>query len=200
MSRIFDEILYAGFKADKIPGKTADARKWYREKAKDFGRVNESAFFKDVSPNEYKSQAFPGRMYMFYYDPKHKDTLPYYDRVPLVFPVDKAPGGFYGLNLHYLPLKERAILMDALYETINNKRYDNTTKLKLSYQTLISASKYKLFKPAFKRYLTAHVRSRFVHIAPVEWDIALWMDVAKFEKASAKKVWDDSRNIIKANK
>lgn len=200
MGKIFDEILYAGFKENKIPCKTKDARNWYRNKAKEAGKINETELFKDATEKEFKSQVFPGRMYMFYYDPKHKDTLPYYDRVPLIFMVDKAPGGFYGLNLHYLPLKERAILMDNLYETINNNKYDNSTKLKISYKLLISASKFGLFKPAFKRYLSAHVRSRFIHVPSVEWDVALWMDVAKFQKSSATKVWEDTRSQIRANR
>ena len=43
-----------------------------------------------------------GRMSMFFYDPKFKKELPYYDRFPLTILVEPAPGGFYGLNLNYL--------------------------------------------------------------------------------------------------
>jgi hypothetical protein len=40
-----------------------------------------------------------GSMQMFFYDPKTKETLPYYDTFPLVVVVGPAEGGFYGLNL-----------------------------------------------------------------------------------------------------
>ena len=136
-------------------------------------------------------------MYFFMYDAKHKETLPYYDSFPLIFPVDRTENGFYGLNMHYLPLQLRAKLMDSLYDVTNNERYDESTKLKLSYNILKSAEKFKPFKPTFKRYLTSNVRSRFVEIAPAEWDIALFLNAEQFIGATKTKVWADSRKIIK---
>jgi len=136
-------------------------------------------------------------MYLFNYDPKTKAELPYYDRYPLIFPVQGAPGGFYGINMHYLPYTLRAKLMDALYELSNNKRYDENTKLRLSYEVLKGASKYKLFKPTFKRYLSGHVRSRFVEISSSEWDIALFLPLESFAKASKSSVWADSRRMAR---
>ena len=43
-----------------------------------------------------------GRLNMFFYDPKYKKTLPYYDTFPLVLPIERIPGGFAGINFHYL--------------------------------------------------------------------------------------------------
>ena len=86
--------------------------------------------------------------------------------------------------------------MDALYDITNNQKYDETTKLRLSYDLLNSASKYRFFKPTFKKYLNNHVRSRFVEINPTEWDIALFLPVERFEKASKSQVWKDSRAMI----
>ena len=86
--------------------------------------------------------------------------------------------------------------MDALYEITTNQKYDDSTRLRLSYQLLNSASKYRYFKPTFKKYLNKHVRSRFVEINPSEWDIALFLPVERFEKASKSTVWKDSRNMI----
>ncbi len=40
-----------------------------------------------------------GVMNLFGYDPKHKATLPYYDRFPLILPLDPAKGGFIWLKL-----------------------------------------------------------------------------------------------------
>ena len=135
-------------------------------------------------------------MYFFSYDPKYKATLPYYDRFPLIFKVGQYRGGFEGINMHYLPYRLRARLMDALYETSNNKRYDETTRLRITYDLLKAATKYKEFKPTYKKYLNQHVRSRFVEIGATEWDIALFLPVERFEKASKTAVWRDSRNAI----
>lgn len=196
MAKLFDEILLKGIKSGQVPARSSTARQWFREKAKSLGKIKESEILRD-DPERLKNTNAVGSMYFFMYDPKHKKTLPYYDAFPLIFPVEKVKGGFYGLNMHYLPLNLRAELMDALYDITNNKRYDDKTKLKLSYGILKGAEKYDLFKPTFKRYLNAHVRSRFVKIHPTEWDIALWLNSEQFVKASKTKVWADSRKIIK---
>lgn len=135
-------------------------------------------------------------MYHFKYEPKTAKTLPYYDRFPLIFMVGPAQGGFYGMNLHYLPPQLRAKLMDGLYDLTNNTRYDDTTKLKLSYDLLNSASKFRYFKPTFKHYLNQHVRSKFIEIDSTEWDTALFLPTERFEKAKKTKVWADSRKMI----
>ena len=36
----------------------------------------------------------PGNMYLFLYDPKYKETLPYYDTAPLVIPFKSVAAGF----------------------------------------------------------------------------------------------------------
>lgn len=190
--KLFDDILLKGIRAGQMPARTSTARLWYRDKAKSLGRVQESTILRGDT-DRLKNRSAIGKMYFFLYDPKHKKTLPYYDSFPLIFPVSKTENGFYGINFHYLPYELRAKLMDALYDVVSNTKYDDTTKLKLSYTILKSAEKFKPFQPAFKQYLNAHVRSRFVQIHPTEWDIALFLDVAQFEKASQTTVWRDSK-------
>jgi len=138
-----------------------------------------------------------GKMYAFFYDPKHKKTLPYYDRFPLIFKIENVPNGFMGINLHYLPPPLRAKLMDALYNLTTNNRYDETTKLRMSYEILNSASKYRYFKPTLKMYLNAHVKSRFLEVSSVEWDMALFLPTERFVKANKSAVWKDSRAAIR---
>ena len=136
-------------------------------------------------------------MLLFQYDAKHKDTLPYYDRFPLIFPINIVKGGFMGINMHYLPPQLRAQLMDQLYSISSNDRYDAKTRLNLSYDVLNGASKFRLFRPTIKRYLQRQVRSRFIKIASSEWDIALFLPLQKFVGASSNKVYADSRKIIR---
>jgi hypothetical protein len=86
--------------------------------------------------------------------------------------------------------------MDMLYELLNNKSYDETTRLRLTYQVLKNLSKFNYFKPTIKRYLTSHVQSRIVKIDPTEWDFAMFLPTARFQKARDRKVWDDSISKI----
>ena len=198
MAVLFDDILNRGIRQGKIPAQTSKARDWYRDTAKDYKSVRENDFFgKKGSKDRMTSMPLVGSMYMYEYSAKNKDTLPYYDRMPLIFPYRKVKGGFYGLNMHYLPLPLRAKLMDALYDTANNKRYDETTRLRLSYEVLEGAAKFKEFKPCIKRCLTSQVRSKFMYAYPSEWDIALFLPTERFVGASNSSVWADSRSKIK---
>lgn len=195
MATIFDTVLTKGVRAGQIPARTEAARTWYRDTAQSYRRLDERALMKSDT-ERLTSTPMVGSMYMYYYDPKHKKTLPYYDRFPLVFPYRKVPGGFMGINLHYLPLVYRAKLMDALYDVTNNKNFDETTKLKMNYQVLSSAAKFKYFAPCVKHYLTEHLRSRFLYVYPSEWDIALFLPTERFQGATKQKVWADSKKLI----
>ena len=136
-----------------------------------------------------------GQMYFFVYDPKHKKTLPYYDKFPLIFPINTYDDGFLGINLHYLDIRSRARLLQQLKSLANNKRYDETTKLKISYSILQGTG--KLFEPCVKRYLSNHVKSKFIRVDASEWDDAIFLPVEAFEKAPASRVWRESRKRTK---
>lgn len=194
--QFFDNILSTGVRSGKIPARETAARQWYRDTAKTYRNISERGLMSSGG-DRLTSQPLVGQMYMFYYDAKHKATLPYFDRFPLIFPYKKVKGGFMGLNLHYLPLQYRAKLMDALYETANNDKYDESTRLNLSYSILNNASKFKYFKPCIKHYLTGQVKSRFLYVYPSEWDIALFLPLERFEGANKSTVYADSRKIIR---
>jgi len=195
MAKVFDEILVKGVREGKIPAREQQARDWYRTTAKKFSGVTESSLMRS-DRNRLKNRPAMGSMYFFMYDAKHKQTLPYWDRFPLIFPFEKAKGGFRGINLHYLPHPLRAQLMDALYDISNNDRYDESTKLKINYKILKNSSNLNYFKPCVKHYLRDHLKSRFLYVYPSEWDIALFLPLERFEKASKTKVWADSRKMV----
>lgn len=199
MATVFDTIITQGVRAGQIPARTNQAREWFRETAGKMNRINEREMLRsDMS--RMTTQPLLGSMYMFYYDPKYKEELPYYDRFPLIFPYKKVKGGFMGLNLHYLPLQFRAKLMDGLYDYANNTRYDESTKLKLNYELLTRASKLRWFQPCLKHYLTQHVQTKFMYVYPSEWDIALFLPTERFVKAKKNQVWMDSKRMLGVRK
>jgi len=194
MSNLFQKLELAAFRKGITP-RTAESRAWFQKQAGYLGRINNNALLKEpVLKTE--SDQIPGGMFMYFYDPKTKATLPYYDKFPLTIIVGPAAGGFTGLNLHYLPMVLRAKLLDALMDITSDKKYDDNTKFNLSYNTLKKASKMRYFKPCFKRYLTANVKSRFARVPASEWEIATFLPTASFEKASKTTVWKDSRGMI----
>lgn len=199
-SNYFTDILDKGIRSGQMPAKSREAREWFRKQTREnIKRVNERKFLGEQA--RHRDGVRIGGMYAFQYDAKHKATLKYWDRVPLVFPFKFERDGFVGINLHYLPPKLRARLMDGLYEHVTNTRYDDTTRIRLDYQLLNNVSNLRYFKPCVKRYLYSHVRSPFTYILPTEWDIRISLPLARFAKRTANRVYADSeRSLYKVKK
>lgn len=174
----------------------AAARVWYRTLAQTVKGTNIPNLIKS-SPQNQVTSIEPGRMYLFNYDAKLKDVLPYWDRFPLIFPFSVESDHFLGINLHYLPLIYRAQLMDALYDITNNKKFDKSTKLKISYELLKNTAKFKNFKPCVKMYLNGHVKSNFLLVPSDEWDIALFLPLERFTKNKNVVYRDSTLAILK---
>lgn len=191
---IFDKISAAAFRAG-IRSRTPESEEWFGKKVKELAVPSRTKILKDDAL-EKQTKIRVGDMVMYFYDPKTKETLPYYDKFPLTIIVGPAPGGFYGLNLHYLPVPLRAKMLDSLMDITNNRKYDETTKFQATYNTLKRASKLKYFKPCFKHYLNSNVRSRFAYVPPPEWEIATFLPTADFQKSGKSTVYKDSRAAI----
>ena len=163
---------------------------WFRKKIKEFGAPTSTKLIRE---GKRSNNPFFGRLNMFFYSPKYKDKLPYYDRFPLVLPLEKNRGGFMGINMHYLPIPLRAELLDKLYEFSNNDKFDNTTKLTATYNKVKNID---LVRPTLHRYLYNFVESQFRRIDANEFIVATLLPVQRFKKATDRKVWKDSREMI----
>lgn len=192
----FQKLLMEAEKDGIILDNSAESLAWLKQKYTEISPrdVMPKEFIRDI--DRYRKAPLLGRLYMFLYNPKHKDGLPYYDRFPLVYPIRRVAGGFYGLNIHYLAPRYRALLMDSLYSTISNTKFDETTRLKINYDILNAASKYRWFKPCVKHYLNAHLSSQLLYIDPKEWNLALFVPSEQFRKANKRDVWQDSREMF----
>lgn len=184
-----------------IRERTRKAKKWLfnnvRELVKNnYSYDNRTNLLNQGDSISRNSRRFVGKMYMFLYDPKLKQQLPYYDRFPLIFILEIYKDGFLGINLHYLPPIMRLKLFNRLLHIANNRSFDETTRLKLSYETIKNFSKYRYAIPCIKRYLTSHIRSRMRCVPGDDWVIALFLPTESFKKKSMEVVWNDSRKII----
>jgi len=189
MAYLLDRIKQSLAKEGLTP-RTFKARSWLRAKVGDL-KPTAASLMKDRE--RLKDKSFIGKMYFFFYDPKMKDSLPYYDRFPLVIPIERYQNGFLVLNLHSIHPKQRIILLDNLSSTLNNANYNETTKLKINYDYLSRASRAFQAMPCIKRYLYSNITSRFLEISADEWDIAALLPVENFMGANSTKVYSDSR-------
>ena len=102
MASLFD-TLQANAQRAGVTARTRRSQLWFQKNIKDLAIPTRQKLLKDPAL-EPTSREIAGHMYMYFYDPKTKADLPYYDRLPLIFPYKSVKGGFYGLNMHYLPL------------------------------------------------------------------------------------------------
>lgn len=193
MSNIFNRLERNAFRAGITP-RTKESREWFMKKAMNMRSINREALMKE-DPIKSRSKQIIGGMFMFTYDPKHKETLPYYDVFPLVIVLKPAKGGFLGLNLHYLPPKLRMQFFANIMD-IQGSNVDEDTKFKLTYRMLQKSSNLRYFKPCVKHYLNSQVTSKFAEVPAPEWEIAIFLPTAQFRKANSYKVHYDSRQMI----
>lgn len=169
--------------------KTKKAIDWYKEEISKLKNINKLDVL--ASNKKHQRKRFkPGTMALYFYSPKHKDTLPYYDTFPCTIFIEPTKDGFYGLNMHYLPPVMRAKLLHQLY------KFNTGNKFKLSYDLLKGLSN-TMWKPAFKRYLNKQVKSNFIIVPEESMNAAVFLPVSNFKKASTSAVWTDSRKKAK---
>jgi hypothetical protein len=155
-------------------------------------------------PNTIKREEFrntkrfiKGGLFFFYYDPKTKEDLPYYDKFPLVLMLERYDDGFLGLNLHYLPIKYRVAFMNKLLDYGRFDEDGDPVRIRITYDILTATKRFKEFRPCIKRYLTSHVKSRILAVQPEEWETAVFLPVHQFKKAKPDKVWRESVQEIR---
>jgi len=162
---VFDKIL------DTTTGpKSYD---WYRKQVQAMTTPGARSLI-----NQGKATIRPkyGVMNLFGYDPKFKETLPLYDRFPLIFPLEPAKGGFYGINFHYLQPGARVAFLRQLAKYSSDKNYDKKTRYN------IGKLSGRYYKKTIKHYLYSQVRSSFLNITADEMAIAIFLPVARFKK------------------
>lgn len=184
LEKIFDKYRYDS----TIEAKS---KTWFQQQALllSKAKINNKRLF---SEERITTRIMPGKLYMFYYDPKNKQTLPYYDQFPLVFPYQKTENGFMGLNMHYLPHFHRVQLMSRLMQFASNKNLDATTKLKYSWQIIGGLARFKLAEACIKHYLNDHVESMFIEVPATDWHTAMMLPVERFVGSNKNTVWGDS--------
>lgn len=187
--------------ASYLSQKTRESIDWYRRKILGIGKQDN---LKDPD-NRMKKVGQPniGSIIMFsYYDPKYKDELPFWDIFPLVIPLEpprtvatksykgEAPSpSFLGLNLHYLPPMARAALLQSLLDLRNNDRYDDTTRLNISYGILKNAARqFAGFENCIHRYMLNRITSSFHEIHPSDWERIVVLPLQRWKINPNKRI------------
>lgn len=205
-SRIFDTIRDRVEKSEGLLPMERRAMFWFQQygtflsqwqqknERRTFSTIQSDTFTKRLVPPK---AAFPGYLYFFQYQPTVTTQQAYYDRLPLTLVLERTPESFLGLNFHYLPYRIRAGFFDALYSTRLVKKQDPLqTQIRVTYRILSLTTKYKAFKPCLRRYRYKNCRSGLLQVGESEWDLALFLPVERFAKATRSQVWSESTQAV----
>ena len=198
MASLLDKVSDA-LRKGTIGQEVRRSAKWFQTKIKglegtlrnQWSSTNAPKFYREaenkVNPKVLKLRVNLGDLFAYYYKPKHMMTLPYYDQFPLIMLIGYEKDTFLGLNFHYLNPRLRAILLDRV-----------TAKVGQGIIKWQKIAKITQVEPCVKRYRYDHIVRKVIPIEEKETEIAIFLPLERFKKASKSKVWADSRKRIGA--
>ena len=166
--------------------------KWFQDKIKGlkgevknrFSSTNAAKFYREsekINDAVFQKRASLGDLFCYYYNPKYKKTLPYYDMFPMIMLLSAEKETFLGINFHYLRPKWRAILLDRV-----------TAKIGGGLPRWSKLRQIKQIAPTIKRYRFDHIMRKVIPIEEDEQEIAIFLPTERFKKAGKTKVWSES--------
>ena len=188
LSKVSDAI-----KTGTVGQEVRRSAQWFQDKIKGlkgemknrFSSTNAAKFYREadnkVEKTVLKRRAELGDLFCYYYNPKYRATLPYYDMFPMIMLIGAEKETFLGINFHYLRPKWRAILLDRVTARIGGG-LPKWSKLRNIRQ----------IAPTIKRYRYDHIMRKVVPIEENEQEIAIFLPTERFRKSAKAKVWADS--------
>ena len=188
LSKVSDAI-----KTGTVGQEVRRSAQWFQDKIKglkgglrnQFSSTNAAKFYREaetkVNPNLLKRRAELGDLFCYYYNPKYRATLPYYDMFPMIMLLSAEKDTFLGINFHYLRPKWRAVLLDRV-----------SAKLGSGLPRWSKLRQIRQIAPTIKRYRFDHIMRRVVPIEENEQEIAIFLPTERFKKSAKAKVWADS--------
>ncbi|NWJ44037.1 hypothetical protein HX837_07555 [Marine Group I thaumarchaeote] len=188
LSRVSDAV-----RSGTVGKEVKRSTKWFHDKIKGlkgevknrFSSTNAAKFYREaetrVQPIVFKRKVSLGDLFCYYYNPKYKKTLPYYDMFPMIMLIRAEKETFLGINFHYLRPKWRAILLDRV-----------TAKIGGGLPRWSKLRKIKQIAPTIKRYRFDHIMRKVVPIEENEQEIAIFLPTERFKKSGKTKVWSES--------
>tara|TARA_Y100001938_G_scaffold6017_2_gene7507 strand:+ start:1765 stop:2403 length:639 start_codon:yes stop_codon:yes gene_type:complete len=200
---LFSNIVQRGIEEGFKPGDSDASREWFRKNAQKLRDIRPDRLMRRPGANVRANLWRPGDMYLFRYHPqdvgigeKHDRKLPYYDRFPLVMITKIKQTWFEGINFHYLRPEHRIMLLDRMYQFMQNDDFldPNNHLVNATYKRLNQATSGRDYeKAAVKRYINNQVQSRFIKIHPAEWDMVVLLPLDRFVGANRNRVWAESK-------
>lgn len=170
-----------------------EAVDWFRVRVSKDLRVQARHIIQEQSDYRKLTKAdrtMIGKLYLYEYEAEEAGDADtgFYDRYPMVFffNVVKNNAGntlLYGINMHYLTPKQRAVLYMGLMKLKTSKKWSPNTKLRLQWNLIKSVANHKLAEKAVHAYRLDRMQSKLVEIPSNDWIIAVFLRLEKWLQA-----------------
>ena len=134
-----------------------------------------------------------GKMYLFLYLPENQKSMKYFDRAPLVLPIDRQRNtrNFRALNFHYIFPQYRYEIITKLLENGNDE-----TRVKRNLDKFLRYANGDDAATFLKTYSYNNCRSMFLEIPINEWEYATALPIEHFKKKHKSVAWKDTRREL----
>ena len=150
----------------------------------------------DLSDISAGSTISIGKIVLFDYDAKMKDSLPIWDSKPLSIIIGETKKTYYGINIHYLPPEIRVSVVEKIYA--EQMLYGKRKFKSASWRKIIKIIGHKLANVCIKQYLKSNMDNQTV-IRDDYWLYVVFLPFANFQKMSKHQQWKSVKKIIKSS-
>ena len=152
----------------------------------------------------------PGKIYVFKYDPKYANELPWFDANPVVLAIEQVNNNDLGINLNLLPVPFKEKLLDELFTRmrikVNKKETDEVSKidalkekpLRITYEGIKAYLEKDGYDFALRQYIPSRKRDQAV-VSYSKWPEIALCDFMDFNKTNVMKVRLMFRDYLKKN-
>lgn len=161
----------------------------------------------------------PGKIYVFKYDPKYKEELPWFDQNPVVLAIEQVNNNDLGINLNLLPVPYKEKLLDELFTRMNIKVDKKETDmiseilglenpsgidalkekpLRITYEGIKAYLKRDGYDFALRQYIPSRKKNQTV-VSYSKWPEIALCDFMEFNKTNVMKVRQMFNDYLKKN-
>ena len=163
-----------------------------------------------VSKDEFLMYMSPAMMYSHIYDPKLKADLPFYDIMPLYFPIDFRSDRMLAFNIHYIPPNTRKLFIKdyvrLLEDEARRRGFPSAENLPLTFVQRIGLAYLSelyttnnmviggIIRECVRTYLYSHIMSDLTIVKLKDWGKAVNVILPQFVKKSDNMIYKIIRN------
>lgn len=180
------------------------------------------AGIKSKTTNEAKltrTRFQPGKIYVFKYDPKYKEELPWFDQNPVVLAIEQVNNNDLGINLNLLPVPFKEKLLDELFTKmrikVDKKETDIISEilgienssgvdalkekpLRITYEGIKAYLEKDGYEFALRQYIPGRKKNQAV-VSYSKWPEIALCDFFHFKNTNVMKVRQMFKDYLKKN-